>query len=185
MMKLSRRLAGAVAVAGLGLLVSRAPAAAATRTEIDAQADAALARLHAENPAAKALAEGAKAVLVFPNVVKAGFGLGGEYGEGVLRRGGEALGYYSLVSASFGFQIGAQSYAQALFFMSEEALAWLERSRGFELGADASVAVAGSGAGGELDSSTLSQPIIAFVFGQQGLMANATIEGSKISRIER
>jgi lipid-binding SYLF domain-containing protein len=102
-----------------------------------------------------------------------------------LRRGGEALGYYSLVSASFGFQIGAQSYAQALFFMSDEALAWLKRSRGFELGADASVAVAGSGAGGELDSSTLSQPIIAFVFGQQGLMANATIEGSKISRIER
>jgi lipid-binding SYLF domain-containing protein len=122
-------------------------------------------------------------VLVFPEIVKAGFGFGGQYGEGALRRGGVTTAYYNVASASFGLQIGAQSYAQALFFMTEDALRYLDKVNGFELGADAGVAVVNLGKGVDVNSSTLQDPIVAFAFGQQGLMAGATVEGSKITPI--
>ena len=129
------------------------------------------------------MADRAVAVLVFPSIVKAGFGLGGQYGEGVLRRGGATAGYFSIASASFGFQIGAQSYSQVLFFMNEDALAYLDQVKGFELGADVNVAVVNQGIGVDANSTTVQDPIVAFVFGQQGLMAGATVEGSKITPI--
>ena len=116
--------------------------------------------------------------------------MGGQYGEGALRRRDPVTGayapsaaYYNITSASFGFQIGAQSYGEALFFMTEDALKYLESSKGFEVGVDANVAVVDKGVAVDATSSTIQDPIMAFVFGQQGLMAGATVEGSKISRI--
>jgi lipid-binding SYLF domain-containing protein len=120
---------------------------------------------------------------VFPDVVKAGFGFGGQYGQGALRRGGLTVGYYNLASASFGLQIGAQSFAETYFFMTEEALGYLTRSQGWEVGADAKVAVADQGYSADATSTTVTQPIVVFVSGQTGLMAGAVVEGSKISRI--
>lgn len=159
------------------------PAQAADAAEIDARADLALDRLLAGSEAARALSARAVAVMIFPDVVKAGFGFGGQYGEGALRRDGVTVGYFSIASASFGFQIGAQAYSQVLFFMTEDALATLDRTRGFELGADASVAVINAGASLDVTTTTLQDPIVAFVTGQRGLMAGISLEGSKISRI--
>ena len=164
--------------------LAAAPAAhAASAGDIDARVDIALNRLLADSVTAQALAERALAVLVFPQIVKAGFGIGGQYGEGALRQNDATVGYYSIASASFGFQAGAQAYAEAIFFMTPESLDYLRRSKGFEIGADANVAVVNQGVAVDATSTTLQQPIVAFVFGQQGLMAGATIEGSKISRI--
>jgi lipid-binding SYLF domain-containing protein len=172
--------AGFFAAATLG---AGQAAVAASAAEIDAKVDIALDSLLADSAAARAVSEDAVAVLVFPEIVKAGFGIGGQFGEGALRRDGVTTGYFNLASASFGLQIGAQSYAQVLFFMTEEALAGLEQVRGFELGADASVAVADQGLGVDVSTNTVRDPIVAFVFGQKGLMGGVTVEGSKITRI--
>lgn len=187
MMGMTRRMAMAPvlgAVLGLGMLAAAPEGArAASAEEIDAKVDIALNSLLAESPAAQAISEKALAVLVFPDIVKAGFGIGGQFGEGALRRDGVTVGYYNIASASFGFQAGAQSYSQALYFMTEEALASLDKARGFELGADANVAVVNQGAGVDVSTATVQDPIVAFVYGQQGLMGGVTIEGSKITKI--
>ncbi len=157
---------------------------AGTAADIDAKVDAALSRIMRESTTAQALAKKAVAVLVFPNIVKAGFGFGGQYGEGALRRNGATtVGYFNIVAASFGFQIGAQSFSEVIFFMTPEALSYLERSGGFEVGADANVAVIDKGLAADITTSTVQDPIVAMVFGQQGVMAGATIQGSKITRI--
>lgn len=181
----SMRMMAIGGLAGLTVAMSApaGPAVAASAAEIDAKVDIALDALMADSAAARAISEDALAVLVFPNVVKAGFGVGGQYGEGALRRGGVTVGYYNLASASFGFQIGAQAYSQVLYFMTEEALAGLDKVRGFELGADASVAVADQGLGVDVNTNTIQDPIVAFTFGQTGLMGGVTVEGSKITRI--
>jgi len=183
------RRAGALGLLALGLVLlvalPAAPARAAAAAEIDAKVELAYERLLRESATARAVAERAVGVLVFPDIVKAGFGIGGQYGEGALRRGGETVGYYNIAAASFGLQIGAQSFSEAIFFMTEEALEFLDQSEGFELGADANVALASEGLDLNVTSSTIQEPIIAFVFGQQGLMAGVTIEGSKITPIER
>lgn len=169
----------------LSAAMPSAPGWAATAEEIDAKVDLAYERLMRESETARAVAERAVGVLVFPDIVKAGFGIGGQFGEGALRRGGETVGYYNIAAASFGLQIGAQSFAQALFFMSEDALDYLRDSEGFEVGADANVALANEGLGYDVTTSTIQDPIIGFVFGQQGLMAGLTLEGSKITEIDR
>ena len=161
------------------------PAEVASAAEIDAKVDLALEQLLRESEVARAVDEKAVAVLVFPNIVKGGFGIGGQYGEGALRKGGETVGYYNIAAASLGLQIGAQSFSEAIFFMTEDALKYLDSSKGFEIGADANVALANEGLGYDVTTSTVQDPIIAFVFGQQGLMAGLTIEGSKITRIEK
>lgn len=178
---LTRRRALVLAAAALAPLPGVAHAASAG--EIDAKVDIALNTLLAQSPAAQALAERAVAILVFPDVVKAGLGFGGQYGLGALRRGDATVGYYNLTSASFGLQIGAQSFAETYFFMTEEALGYLTRSQGWEVGADAKVAVADQGYSADATSTTVTQPIVVFVSGQKGLMAGAVVEGSKISRI--
>ncbi len=166
--------------------LSLTPAArAASGPEIDAKVDIALAQLLRESEAARALNDKAVAVLVFPDIVKGGFGIGGQYGEGALRRNGLTVSYYNIAAASFGLQIGAQTFSQAIFFMTEEAVAYLDSSKGFEIGADANVALANEGLGYDVTSSTVQDPIIAFVFGQQGLMAGLTIEGSKITKLQK
>lgn len=178
---ITRRTALAATAAALALPGGSARAASAS--EIDGRVDIALNALLAQSPAAQALAARAVAVLVFPNVVKAGFGFGGQFGNGALRRGDMTVAYYNLTSASFGLQIGAQSFAETYFFMTEEALGYLTRSDGWEVGADAKVAVADVGYSADATSTTVTQPIVVFVSSQQGLMAGAVVEGSKISRI--
>lgn len=172
------------AMLGLALaIMAPAPAGAASAAEIDARVDLTLQSLLAESETARAVADRAVAVLVFPDIVKAGFGVGGQYGEGALRRDGATVGYYNIASASFGLQVGAQSYAQVMYFMTEAALRGLDRARGFEIGADANVAVINEGMNVDVSSTTVQDPILAFVVGQQGLMAGITVEGSKITRI--
>ena len=173
-------------VVGLSLAVA-APrtVAAASAVEIDAEVDAALVRFYQDVPAAKELAKKAKGILVFPSVIKAGFGIGGEYGEGALRVGGRSVGYYNTAAASIGFQIGAQSRAEVLMFMTEEALERFRSSDGWEVGVDGSVALINVGVAGEIDTNTINDPVIGFIFGEQGLMANLSLEGAKITRMDK
>jgi lipid-binding SYLF domain-containing protein len=167
------------------LLLYQVSAVAAGREEIDAYADEALETFYEQTQAGERLARNARGILVFPRVYKAGFGVGGEYGEGKLIVGGATAGYYNIVSASIGFQLGAQTKTQIILFMTDQALENFRASKGWEAGVDGSVAIATLGAGGTLDSNTLQQPIIGFIFSNKGLMYNLTLEGAKITRIER
>jgi lipid-binding SYLF domain-containing protein len=160
------------------------PAGAASAKDINRDVDAALTKLYA-NGDAKTLGRRAKAVLVFPSVVKAGFMFGAQYGDGALRRQGKTVGYYSTVAASYGFQAGVQSFGYVLFFMSDSALAYLDKTEGFEVGIGPSIVVLDAGAAKALTTTTAQNDIYAVIFDQQGLMAGAGLQGSKISRIER
>jgi lipid-binding SYLF domain-containing protein len=169
------------------LLMPAAPqdAVAASAAEIDAEVAAALVRFYEEVPAAKDLAKKAKGILIFPKVVKAGFGIGGEYGEGALRIGGKSVGYYNTAAASIGLQIGVQARAEVLMFMTQEALDRFRASDGWEVGVDGSVTVVKTGAAGEIDTTSFSDPVIGFIFGEQGLMANLSLEGAKITKMDK
>ena len=158
---------------------------AASAAEIEARSDAAMERLLDSAPEARFLLDRAHAVLIFPRVLKAGFGVGGEYGEGVLRRSGESLEYYSTAAASIGFQLGAQSKAQFLLFMNEGSLDDFRRADGWEIGVDGSVTLVNIGAAGSLDTTNISDPIVAFVLADRGLMYDLSLAGTKISRIVR
>lgn len=158
---------------------------AATAREIDVSVDVALERFSKEIKGAKEFLGSAKGVLVFPSVIKAGFVVGGEYGEGALRIGGRTTDYYSTAAASFGLQLGAQSKTIILVFMQQEALDAFRRSEGWKVGVDGSVALVTVGVGGALDTETIKDPIVGFVFGQKGLMYNLTLEGAKMTRIHK
>ncbi|MGE4064140.1 MAG: YSC84-related protein [Rhodospirillaceae bacterium] len=165
-----------------------APAAtahAASAADINRDADQALAALTKDHEIAAAIAGKARAVLIFPNIVKAGLGFGGSYGEGVLRQGGKSVNYYNSVSGSFGLQIGAQTYGYVVFLMNDGAVKYLRESKGWEIGVGPTVVVVNEGVAKNLSSTTLQDDAYAFIFGQQGLMAGVSIEGSKITRIER
>ena len=164
-------------------LAGTGTAEAATAAEIDRDARNALDRLYRTTPPAKILSDKAKGILVFPSIIKGGFVVGGQYGQGALMEGGKTVAYYNIVAGSIGWQIGAQSFSQAWFFMTDKALHYIDKSQGFEAGVDATVAVADVGKGGDLSSTTLQSPIIAFVFGQSGLMAGLSLQGSKVTRI--
>jgi lipid-binding SYLF domain-containing protein len=155
------------------------------RAEINDAVNATLRSFVAQNPSARELGRKAAGVLVFPSVIKAGFGVGGEYGEGVLIVKREPAGYYNIISASFGFQLGIQSRSVIIMFMTEEALAAFQRAYGWKVGVDGSIVVVTVGAGGSIDTDTLTSPVIAFILDPQGLMYNLSLEGSKISRIRR
>jgi lipid-binding SYLF domain-containing protein len=169
----------------LTVLVGPAPALAASATEIDIKVDAALARFRSEVTGGDAFLAKARGVLVFPEVVKAGFGIGGEYGEGALRVGGKTAAYYNTAAASIGFQLGAQLKTVVLVFLTAEALQKFRDSDGWEAGVDGSVALVELGAGKDLNSLNVEEPIVGFVIGNKGLMYNLTLEGSKMTRIER
>ena len=158
---------------------------AASGPEISADVNATLNKFFRETPYGRELANKALAVLVFPTIVKAGFGIGGEYGEGELQIRGRNAGYYNIASASIGFQLGAQARTVILMFMTEGALAQFQRTDGFKIGVDGSVAIITVGAGGAIDTNSVTRPVIGFIFDQKGLMYNLTLEGSKISRISR
>jgi lipid-binding SYLF domain-containing protein len=158
---------------------------AAGKAVLDARIEAAIEEFYELTPAGRKLARKAEGMLVFPNVKKAGMGIGGEYGEGALIIDGENVQYYSTAAASFGLQLGVQVKRQIILFLEKEALENFRKSKGWEIGIDGSVAIATLGAGGEIDSKSINQPIVAFIFGNKGLMYNLSLEGSKLTRIEK
>ena len=158
---------------------------AASKVEIDAKINVTLEKFYKEVGAGKELAKKATGILVFPSVIKAGIGIGGEYGEGALRVNGRTVDYYNTAAASIGFQLGAQSKSIIILFMTKGALSNFRNSKGWEVGVDGSVALVKIGAGGSVDTTNIKDPIIGFVFGQKGLMYNLTLEGSKITRIKK
>lgn len=158
-------------------------ALAGSKEEINADVREALQNFYRHSSAGKELAQKAAGVLVFPSVVKAGIGIGGEYGEGALLVKGKTAAYYNIAAASIGFQLGAQARTQIILFMSESALGKFRGSKGWTAGVDGSVALATLGAGGSIDTETAKKPVIGFIFSNKGLMYNLTFEGSKISRI--
>ena len=158
-------------------------ALAAGAAGIEEDAAAALKKLTATEPAAKLLSEKAKAILVFPSIVKAGFIVGAHYGEGVLFQNGRPMAHYNTVAASYGYQAGVQTYGYALFLMNDSALEYLDRSDGWEIGAGPSVVVVDKGMGKSVTSTTLTKDVYAFIFSQKGLMAGAGLQGSKITKI--
>ena len=170
---------------GLCGLVLSTGAIAASKTEIDATVAEAITEFYASSAAGQTLAREAAGMLVFPRVIKAGIGIGGEYGEGALIVGGDTVAYYNTVSASIGFQVGAQVKSQIILFMNQEALDRFRNSDGWEAGVDGSVAIVEFGAAGEISSNSIQQPIIGFIFSNRGLMYNLTFEGSKMTEIER
>lgn len=165
--------------------VNMTPAGAASKEEIDARVLEAVAEFYKQTGAGKQLAQKAAGMLVFPNVIKAGFGIGGEYGEGALLIKDKTAGYYSTAAASIGFQLGAQVKSQIMLFMNSKVLDEFRNSQGWQAGVDGSVALATLGAGGEISTDTVKEPIIGFIFSNKGLMYNLTFEGSKITKIER
>ncbi|WP_448215375.1 BPSL1445 family SYLF domain-containing lipoprotein [Endozoicomonas sp. 2B-B] len=158
---------------------------AASSTELNATVHEALKNLYAQSSAAKSLGSRAKGILVFPKVLKGGLVVGGEYGEGALLKNGAIQDYYNTVSASIGFQLGAQARSQIVMFMTSEALNNFVNSEGWEAGIDGSIAIAEFGAGEGIDTKTARAPIIGFISNNKGLMYNLTLEGSKITKIEK
>lgn len=166
-------------------LFSGVASAAATAEELNKDAEQALQTLYKTNPLALDISKKAKAVLVFPKIIKAGLVFGGSYGEGVLTKGPAVSGYYNSISASWGLQAGAQSYGYALFLMNDKGLAYLDKSEGWELGVGPTLVVVNEGVAKNLSTSTLKDDAYAFIFDQQGLMASLSIEGTKVTRIKR
>lgn len=158
---------------------------AKTAKEIDSEVNEALKLFPKQVKGAKEFLNTAKGVLVIPNIVKAGLGVGGEYGEGAMRIGGKTVEYYALAAGSVGLQIGAQKTNLVLVFRQDEALKKFRASSGWKAGVDGSVAFIDMGAGKSLDTMNVNDPIVAFFFGQQGLMASATIEGAKFTKLVR
>jgi lipid-binding SYLF domain-containing protein len=166
-------------------LTSLRPAFPGSAEGIDRDVQAALKALYGSTPAAKALGEKAKAVLVFPNIVKAGFVVGVQGGDGALLKKGKTVGYYNTAGVSYGLQAGAQSFGYALFFMSDSALDYLAKSKGWEIGVGPSVVVVDEGMARTLTTTTAKNDIYAFLFNQKGLMAGAGLQGSKITKISQ
>jgi lipid-binding SYLF domain-containing protein len=169
----------------VGALAGPNPAAAASAAEIDRNAQKALQDLYAKSPTAKALGEKAIGILVFPGIVKGGFIVGGQYGEGALIKDGKTVAYYNTLAASYGLQAGLQKFGYALFFMTESALKWLDKSDGWEIGVGPSIVVVDVGAAASMTSTTLQSDIYAFFFDQKGLMAGLGLQGTKITRLEK
>jgi lipid-binding SYLF domain-containing protein len=172
-----------VAILALGTLPQRGNAGSAA--EIDADVRETMSEFFAQVRGSRELIAKSAAVLVFPSVIKAGIGIGGEYGEGALVKRERTIDYYNIVSASIGFQLGAQARSVIIVFMTPEALSGFRRTHGWRVGVDASVAIITVGAGGSIDTSRIASPIVGFIFDNKGLMYNLTLEGSKITRIRR
>ena len=170
---------------GMLALFVAANAWSASKAEIDAEVREAVQNFYKHTSAGKELSQKAAGMLVFPSVVKAGIGVGGEYGEGSLLIDGKPVGYYNIASASIGFQLGVQARSQIILFMTENALAKFRRSEGWKAGVDGSVALATLGTGGSIDTETAKKPIIGFIFSNKGLMYNLTFEGSKITKLDK
>jgi lipid-binding SYLF domain-containing protein len=161
------------------------PARAASAAEINRDANKALEQLYKKSVSAKALGEKAKAVLVFPSITKGGFMVGGQYGEGALMKEGKTIAYYNTVSASYGLQAGVQKYGYVLFFMTDSAREYLDRSDGWELGTGPSIVIVDEGKAGGLSTTTARADVYAFMFDQKGLMGGLGLQGTKITKIKK
>ena len=157
----------------------------ATKDQIDESVQNTLTQFDQLNPTHQDLIKRAKGILVFPNVTKGGVGVAGEFGEGALRVNGQNVGYYSLSSASVGLTLGLAKHNEIIMFMTQEALDKFTSTKGWSVGADTGVAVLSKGAGGDYDTKTLQKPILGFVFGEKGLIGDASLDGSKITKIKR
>jgi lipid-binding SYLF domain-containing protein len=175
------RIALLVAVACAALAAPSAHAASAA--EISRKAEVALKQLTAAQPGARVLAQEAKAILVFPNIVKGGFIFGGQFGDGALREGGRTTEYYRSLAASYGLQAGVQSFGYALFFMTDKSLDYLRKSHGWELGVGPTIVVLDHGAAGALTTTTARSDVYAIFFDQKGLMGGIGVQGTKITPI--
>jgi lipid-binding SYLF domain-containing protein len=178
------RISIAIAVIAFGfnvLIPTRSLAASAS--EISRNARGALDNLYNRNPGARALGDKAVGVLVFPSIVKGGFIIAAQYGDGALFKNGKAVAYYRSLAASYGFQAGIQAFGYALFFMDNESLQYIDNTAGFELGTGPSLVVLDAGFGKNLSTTTLQKGIYAFIFDQRGLMGGVGIQGSKITKI--
>ena len=153
--------------------------------DIDKDASEAMELLYSTNPDTQSIYERAAGVLIMPSITKASFGIGGAYGEGVLRINGASIDYYSVASASYGVQLGALKYSHVLFFMTQEALREFRTIDGWEIGADAEVTFREKGYSYGVSSNTVTKPIYGVIFGQVGVMAGASLEGAKYSRLIR
>lgn len=182
---LRRGLAWAVCVVLVSVLCLPGLAQAKTAQEIDAGVNAALDRFTKQVKGSAEFLRAAKGVLVFAGVIKAGIGIGGEYGEGALRIGGKTVDYYNIASGSWGLQFGAQKKDIILVFMQDKALSDFRTKSGWQIGADASVVLVDLGAQASIDSTKFKEPIVGFVVGQKGLMYNLTLEGTKISKLKK
>ena len=160
-------------------------ALAADTSAIDSQVSATLTSFYALSPNNKFLVQNAAAVLVFPRITKAGAGLGGEHGDGALQQNGKTVGYYAISGASIGLTLGVSRHSEVIVFNSPEARDKFVNGGDWSIGADASVAVMKKGAGGDYDSQTLKKPVLAFIFGEKGLMGEASLQGAKISNIAK
>jgi len=186
MAKVSTILAAAcLSLNGLTLVTGCAstPGRGDSRADLDANSSQALNNLLRNNAAARAISKEARAVLVFPSILKAGLVFGGAYGEGELRRGSNVVGYYNSFTGSWGLQAGAQSYGYVVFLMTPNAEEYLDNTDGWEIGVGPTVVLVNAGIAENLSTSTLQDDAYAFIFDQKGLMAGVSIEGTKISKI--
>jgi len=158
--------------------------AAATAKEIDASADAALDRFYKQVKGADEVVRNAKGLLVMPNVKKAGFIVGGEYGKGALRIGGQTVGYYRVVSGSVGFQLGVEAKDMILAFMTDDVLSRFRSSKGWEAGIDGNVAIIAVGGGGSATTRNVNEPIVGYVFDVKGLLGDISLKGAKFTKID-
>lgn len=167
------------------LFIFATSVSAASKEEINAEVREALKNFQKQTSAGHELSKKASGMLVFPSVIKAGIGIGGEFGEDALLVKGKTVAYYNIAAASIGFQLGAQARSQIVLFMNDKVLGEFRKSEGWKAGVDGSVALATLGAGGAIDTETAKQPIIGFIFSNKGLMYNLTFEGSKVTRIAK
>ena len=165
------------------LELTTAPPALAETADVESDSRAALAALYHSTPVAKTVGEKAKAILVFPDIVKAGFIIGGQYGEGVLLVNDQIVAHYNIAAASYGLQAGVQKFGYAMFLMTDSAREYLDKSSGWELGVGPSIVIVDAGKAKTMTTSTLQDDIYAFTFGQKGLMAGLGLQGSKITKI--
>ena len=166
-------------------LTATARVAADSATEIDAKADATLAAFKRDIGGGEAYLDAAKGALIFPGIVKGGFVFCGEYGEGALRIDGKTVDYYSTAGASFGFQFGVQEKSMVVLFMQQAALDKFRASPGFEVGVDGNVALVNKGTGGSVNTTNIKDPVVAFVFGNKGLMVDVSLDGSKFTKLDK
>jgi lipid-binding SYLF domain-containing protein len=177
------RLSAAALLIAVFCVFYSTPSRAGTAAEIDRNVDMALADLYAKSPEARALAKRAKGILLFPKILKGGFIVGAQAGEGALRQNGKTTGYYSSVAVSYGLQAGIQWFGYAMFFMNDSALDYLDKSGGWEIGTGPSIVILDKGKSAGLSTTTAKEDIYAFFFEQKGLMAGLGLQGTKITKI--
>jgi len=186
MSKIARSAASVlVVVVASTAFVSSKAAIAVESSMVDRETEAALKVLYDTTPAARELADKARGILVFPNIVRAGFLFGAQYGDGELIKDGRPAGYYNITAVSYGLQAGIQAFGYVMFLMTDSAMSYLDRSGGWEIGVGPTVAIVDAGMAKTLTTSTLQSDIYGFVFGQKGLMVGVGVQGSKITRVEK